>query len=200
MAQDIRDLFKADKELQKQEGMPEGHEARFLEKLNANSSLNPPKPKFNWMAVAASLLVLLALSFGGYTFLNPEAVEVTPQPKVAETETAPVVKTKTLGDLSPDLKKVEDYYLASIHTELSQVELTSENKELIDGYIQRLEELSNEYKKLSVELTESGPSELTVNALIDNLKLRLNLLYRLRDQLKELKSEPVAGEDVQQSI
>ncbi|WP_299782229.1 hypothetical protein [uncultured Formosa sp.] len=199
MAQDIRDLFEADKAHQKDDRLSEGHEARFLEKLKASLPQDPPKSKFNWMAVAASLVILFALSFGGYTFFNADKITKTQQ-QVVETEVTPVVKTKTLGDLSPDLKKVEDYYLASIHTELSKVELTPENKELIDGYIQRLEELTNEYKKLSIELTESGPSELTVNALIDNLKLRLNLLYRLRDQLKEFSTDAIADEAIEQSI
>mgnify|MGYP000968125522 CR=1 FL=1 len=66
-----------------------------------------------------------------------------------------------------------------------------ENKELFDSYIVRLEELNNEYKRLSIELTESGPNELTVSALIDNLKLRLNLLYRLKEQLNELNTEKI---------
>ena len=55
--------------------------------------------------------------------------------------------------------------------------------ELFDGYVVRLGELNQEYKRLSVELTENGPNELTVSALIDNLKLRLNLLYRLKEQI-----------------
>jgi len=199
MAQDIRDLFEADKAHQKDERLSEGHEARFLEKLNASLPQDPPKSKFNWMAIAASVVVLLALSFGGYTVFNTDKVVGTQQ-QVADTATTAPSKTKTLGDLSPDLKKVEDYYMASIHTEISQVELTPENKELIDGYMQRLEELTNEYKRLSVELTESGPSALTVNALIDNLKLRLNLLYRLRDQLKEFSTDAIAEEAREQSI
>ena len=64
----------------------------------------------------------------------------------------------------------------------------------------QLDELDKEYKHLSVELTESGPTELTVNALIDNLKFRLNLLYRLRAQLKQLNTSENNTEEVKQSI
>ena len=95
---------------------------------------------------------------------------------------------KSLGDISPDFKKVEDYYLANINIELSKVKQTPENKELFDGYVMRLAELNQEYKRLSVELTDHGPNELTVSALIDNLKLRLNLLYRLKEQLNDLNT------------
>ncbi len=89
---------------------------------------------------------------------------------------------------------MEDYYLANINLELSKVKLTPENKELFDGYVVKLEELNKEYKPLSVELTENGPNELTVSALIDNLKLRLNLLYRLKEQLQDLNDSNVDQE------
>jgi hypothetical protein len=59
----------------------------------------------------------------------------------------------------------------------------------------RLEELNKEYDRLSVELTENGPNELTVSALIDNLKLRLNLLYRLKEQLKDLNDSEMSQDN-----
>ena len=63
-----------------------------------------------------------------------------------------------------------------------------ENKELFDGYVLRLEELNTEYNSLSKELTDNGPDEHTVNALIQNLKFRLNLMYRLKEQLNQLNT------------
>ena len=74
---------------------------------------------------------------------------------------------------------------------------TPESKELFDGYLLRLEELNKEYTRLEEELTQSGPNEQTVNALIDNLKLRLNLLYRLKEKLSELNESNNIFEEVQ---
>ena len=122
---------------------------------------------------------MLGFSFGAYQFLGSEQVAEIPVETVA---------TKSLGDISPQLKKVEDYYLANINLELSKMKVTPESKELFDGYLERLEELNKEYAALADELTQSGPSELTVNALINNLKLRLNLLYRLKEKLSELNA------------
>ena len=51
----------------------------------------------------------------------------------------------------------------------------------------RLDVLNNDYLLLNKELNESGPNEANVNALIDNLKLRLELLFKLKNKLKELK-------------
>ena len=91
--------------------------------------------------------------------------------------------------MSPQLKKVEDYYLANINLELSKMEVTPENKELFDGYLSRLQELNDEYDVLTKELEESGPTEHIINASIDNLKLRLNLMYRLKEKLNEINNE-----------
>jgi len=178
MAQDIRDLLKQDLKEQNKK-MPENHEARFLDKLN-KALPEQQKPKFNWLQIAASIVLFVGLGYGGFTYFN--------NPVVPIDNNTIVVADKSLGDVSPDLKKVEDYYLANINLELSKVKLTPENKEMFDGYVQRLEDLKKEYSKLSVELTKNGPDEQTINALIDNLKFRLNLLHRLKEQLKTLST------------
>ncbi|NNC50052.1 MAG: hypothetical protein HKO01_05900 [Flaviramulus sp.] len=191
MAQDIRELLKDDN--MAHERMPENHQDRFLKKLDVAL---PTKnySKFSWIKIAASIVVLLGLSFGAYKFFQPQDSLLISPSQVAITETT---VTKTLGDISPGLKKVEDYYLASINLELSKMKYTPETKEMFDDYLEQMEALNKEYKRLSVDLTESGPSELTVNALIDNLKFRLNLMYRLKSQLNELNTS--SGE-VKQSI
>ena len=183
MAQDIRKLFENEQKVSNQK-MPDGHETRFLEKLDESLPTPSIKKRFSWLQIAASVAVFFCLSFGAYTYFNQIPVEPIKGDDV-------VTNLKTLGDISPDLKKVEDYYLANINLELSKVKLTPDNKELFDGYVARLEELNKEYKRLSIELTEHGPNELTVSALIDNLKLRLNLLYRLKEQLKDLNTPEI---------
>ena len=185
MAQDIRDLFK--NEEVSSETMLENHQERFLKKLN--DALPETKSKsFNWYGIAASVVVLFGLSYGAFTYVSkigikPNTEHMTPS-------------IKTLGDVSPGLKKVEDYYLASINLELSKIKYTPETKEVFDGYIKQLDELNKEYERLSIELTEIGPTELTINALIDNLKLRLNLLYRLKEQLQELNHTDLQSQSV----
>ena len=186
MARDIRDLFKEAQVAH--EDMPKHHEARFLEKLEAAFPEEKPQPfSFKWFNVAASVVLLIGLSFGAYKFMAPvNSHDDTP---------VTVAKTKTLGDISPDLKKVEDYYLASINLELSKIKPTADTKAVFDGYLEQLEALNIEYKKLSVELTENGATELTITALIDNLRFRLSLLYRLREQLQTLNASGTAFED-----
>jgi len=190
MAQDLRHLFENEKK-DSQLKMSEGHEARFIKKLdNALPEDTSIKKRFSILKIAASIVVLIGLAFTAYKFSQqPIAIENTVVENENQTKED---QLKSLGDVSPDLKKVEDYYLANINLELSKIKQTPENKELFDGYVIRLAELNQEYKRLSVELTENGPNELTVSALIDNLKLRLNLLYRLKEQLHDLNASAEA--------
>lgn len=186
MAQDIRDLIKNDK-TQFKSKMSKGHESRFLEKLESELPQNNDRQKsWSWLNIAASVVIVLGLSFGAYNFFQESSYDKIEPDLVENNEME--TNMKSLGDVSPDLKKVEDYYLANINLELSKVKLTPENKELIDGYLNQLAELNKEYKNLSLELTNSGPNELTVNALITNLKMRLNLMYRLKEQLELLNN------------
>ncbi|WP_067145804.1 hypothetical protein [Pseudotamlana agarivorans] len=193
MARDIKDLFKD--QVVSNERMPENHQVRFLEKLDKALPQQPKPNRFLGLKIAASIAVLLGLTFGLFKFFN--GAENTVPVQVAHTKP---VETKTLGDISPGLKKVEDYYLASINLELSKMTYTDETKELVDSYLEQIDTLDKAYQDLFLEFTEEGPSELTINALIDNLKLRLNLLYRLKGQLKDLQSPETKKDALQQHI
>ena len=191
MAQDIRDLLKQDKKVENSE-MPIGHEARFLNRLDMAIPQKYSQSRFTFLNIAASIVLLVGLTFGGYKLIDSTSVDTIIPEKSTET-----VVAKTLKDVSPQLKKVEDYYLASINFELSKMKITPESKELFDGYLMRLEELNNEYNNLTNELIDLGPNEQTVNALIDNLKFRLNLLYRLKDKLNEFNNSQNGYEELQ---
>jgi uncharacterized protein YeeX (DUF496 family) len=140
------------------------------------------------MRIAAVAVVAFGLGYFGFQQLSTDQADLGPAvvDSIDDTgnTTAPGL---TLGDISPDLKKIEDFYTNGINVQLASLETDDENRELIDGYMLRLEELSKEYNTLNVELNEFGPTEATITALIDNLKLRLELLFRLKNKLEELK-------------
>ena len=77
--------------------------------------------------------------------------------------------------------------MANINYELTQVEVSEIGKQLFESYMQQLSQLNEEHKVLQKELTDIGPNEQTINAMIDNLQLRLKLLYQLKEKLSELK-------------
>ncbi|RYC53243.1 hypothetical protein [Flagellimonas olearia] len=184
MAQDLKEMFA--KERERAHSMKEGHEARFLSKLEKELPTSPQRKSIQlfWMRVAASVVVALGIAV---FFLSREQEVLPVKNPVVENET----KTQqpfSLGDLSPDLKKVESYYLTNINLELSDLEFDSENKEVLDSYMGRLAELDAEYRLLNKELNEMGPNDQTIGALVKNLQLRLQLLQRLKSKLNQLKS------------
>lgn len=181
MKRDIRKLFAEDSKLTKGK-MPEGHEGRFIQKLDSELP-EQNLSSFFFLKIAAGLVLVFGLGYGIFTQMGSDPIEssiVNVDDKKTEFQ--------SLGDISPDLKKVENYYLANINMELAKMTYTPENMDLIDGYLKRLSDLNSEYKLLNEELAETGPNVETVDALINNLKLRLNLLQRLKDQLNELNT------------
>jgi len=190
MAQDLRELLKG--ENLKNKTLSKGHESKFEAMLEEAMPLEE-KPSFNWMKVAAIAIVMLGVAFFGYQYLSDftgNTIDKNSNP-IVNTEKKTTEKTNqiSLGDLSPDLKKVEEYYLMGINVQLASLKINSENKEMVDGYMNQLSNLDKEYKRLSIELNKEGPSEATITALIDNLKLRLELLFKLKNKLNELKTQ-----------
>lgn len=187
MAQDLRDLFRNKDVVKPEPPLSQGHEDRFLKRLESELPKDKPRSGFNLFSIAASVIVLLGLAYGAFTMF--------PDTKL-DTDMSNGTPLKSLGDVSPDLKKVEDYYLASINLELSRLKLTTENKDLVDGYMLRLKELNDEYDNLTLEWNKNGLNEKTLNALIDNLKFRLNLITRLKDQLQEFNEGTFKEESI----
>ncbi len=196
MARDIKKILEDYKP--QQPSLKAGHEARFEAKLKKAFSETTTEAKTNsvpWGKIAAAIVVLVTVSFFGYQQLSNTSSPIQTETgnSVVETTTeATQDETKpklTLAGISPDLKKIEEYYMTGINVQLASLKITDENKDLVDGYMQRLSELDKEYNALNTELSEMGPSEATVTALIDNLKLRLDLLFKLKNKLKELKNQ-----------
>ncbi|WP_339651588.1 hypothetical protein [uncultured Maribacter sp.] len=182
MEQDLREMFKKEKREQ-QSIINNGHEERFLEKLQQSL---PKGEKTNraWLKVAVSIMVMLSVGVSYFLWNNNSNVGST----VVESDPINEKQTEfTFGDLSPDLKKVENYYVANINLELAKLEVSPDTKDLIDGYMEQLNNLNIEYKTLNAELKELGPNDQTITALIENLQLRLQLLQKLKRKLNDLK-------------
>lgn len=173
MSKDLRELLKNE---QMEKGkLSKNHRTKFEAKLE--QEMHSSKSNKNmFLRIAASFLVIVGIGYSVNYFSN-NTVE-----KPQE-----VAKIESLGSISPELKTIENFYLSSIQTEISNLEETPENKELVNGFLEKIGELTADYKELTEELNEVGLNEKTINALIENLQLRLKLLYQLKEQLNELK-------------
>ena len=185
MAQDLRELFKEQRENERFR-MNKGHEDRFLNRLKDELPSVKKSKSYQWLKIAAAVVIMLSVST--YLFLqnksNPNSIKTT----VVEASTNEDKNSISFGDLSPELKKVENYYVANINYELSKLEVSEENKEVVDGFLSRLDDLNMEYQDLNKELNEIGPNDQTIEAAINNLQLRLQLMQKLKSKLNQLKS------------
>lgn len=183
MSQDLRKIF--EKERAKKFRLKDGHETRFAQKLEESM---PVKRNSSWAlwSIAASVAVLIAV--GLFTFTSEESMNEIPTTVVETTPENPAANGITIGDLSPDLKKVEQYYVGQINLELASLDVSKENKIVVDGFMKELDALNKEYAELNKELNDLGPNDQTIGALIKNLQLRLQLLHKLNTTLNNLKS------------
>ncbi len=97
-------------------------------------------------------------------------------------------KINSIADISPDLKKVEDYYLTNINYQIAKIKITDQNKDLLEIYLSQLSVLQQEYKELNTNLISKEVSDETLDALIENLQLRLQLLRQLKKKLEKIET------------
>ena len=172
MSKDIREIMKNYKN--EDVSLSANHRANFQDRLL--KEVHPPlkKRNYRWLQVAASVVLIVSLAIGYF------GIETTPDVQPT--------KEISLGSLSPELKSIENYYENTINYEISNLSVNDSNKEILDGYLAKIGELTTEYKSLTTELNTKGVNDEIINALINNLQLRLQLLQRLKKQLNDLKN------------
>ena len=180
MQQDIRDKFKNYEEENVE--LSKNHSTKFEALLQQELHQNKPKKNYiKWLSVTASIMLLVSIGIQFYP-------NKTPEPIITKNDDDSTTKQITLGNISPEFNTIETYYINSINLEISQIDLSDENKELVDSYLLKIAELTKEYKNLTQELNTKGVNDATIDALIRNLQLRLQLLQRLKKQLNEFKN------------
>lgn len=200
MSQDIREMFR-NEEGNSSEKLPNQHKNRFGDKLEEAFPKADRQRKFLLLKIAAMLVVVLSLAMFLLVPQNPfsrNKVVETPSEDETQEEIIPVTKEFQLSDVSPEYKKVEDYYLASLNIELAKLDVTEDNKGLIDSFMKQMAGLDREYQRLNKEFGEEGPNDQTIEAMISNLQLRLDMLRKLKNKIEDIKkSKKKTYENVQ---
>lgn len=180
MPKDIREILKSD--LKSSLKLSSDHRDKFESKLQHFKK--PKQNNYYFLKIAASIILLISL---GYFFTQQE--DMNPQTQVA--------KVVDLASVSPEMKKIENYYLTAINYEMASIEPNDENKVIRDTYLKKIADLTTQYKQLSIDLTEKEINEKTVNALITNLQMRLQLLLDLKDTINEMNtSKTIKNENI----
>lgn len=168
MKRDIRNLFE-NEEVQNTKQLPEHHRVEFLARLKRQSK-RKQKPYFR-LSVAAVLLIALTIGFN--VFKTESESE----------ETAPILA---------QIETLEATYLADIETEWQNFIAIAEDEVLVERFRKKLKELDADYKDIAVQFKTDTNNILVIEALVDNLQTRLQILKDIQKHIKILnqKSEP----------
>jgi hypothetical protein len=143
-----------------------------------------------WYAAAAAAAIALVMV--GAWMTNGTSVPVLAEiPNVTETPAAIV----SLSDVSPEMAEVEDYFIQSVSTRVQAVDNYGQASEsFVQSCLGRLELLESDYAELKKDLSANLNDQRVINAMIQNYRIRLQVLDQLLRQL-ELNQQRKQGKD-----
>lgn len=146
-----------------------GHFNRFETKLNnefkSRTKWNPRS--WVWLAIAASVALLIGIWFGGYS--AKQGLE--------------------LADVSPQMEETQNFFVSTIKQEIESINLkrTDENQQIIEDAFKQLNKLEENYHLLTIELEKSNEDKRIIYAMISNYQQRIEVLQTLLQQLDEIQ-------------
>lgn len=155
----------------------QGHEKRFMEKLQANQQTSK-RTTVLWkpfIGIAATLALVFTLVL----------IHNSKQNKTS------------LASVSPEMAKAESFFTSTISSELKKLNHAenTETKLIIKDAMIQLNKLEYEYEQLKTDLTKSGKDQRVIYAMISNFQSRITILQNtlkqieLRNQLKNSNYE-----------
>lgn len=162
---ELEDYIKKNKEKFLTEEPTEGHMDRFLRKLEKEEESKRSSGVTFWR-IAAAIIVLVTISVSVLLprFNSPKDVQYV---------------SMSLSDVSDDLAEVEMYYQSKLEREYAELNKLSESDPVVKSYMDELESLNERYTDLEEQLYSSGSHEKVVIAMIENFRLRLELIEKL---------------------
>lgn len=96
-----------------------------------------------------------------------------------------------LGDVSPQYKEVENYYVHQVNLVENEVmtgnlEANAEQKEMLQ---QEMKSMDSVYVQLQKELKANPNDERIINAMIEHYQIKLDVLTYIVNQLKAIRNE-----------
>tara|TARA_R110000868_G_scaffold362437_1_gene624567 strand:- start:600 stop:1166 length:567 start_codon:yes stop_codon:yes gene_type:complete len=164
----------------------DGHETRFLDKLNnkeksvikiTRSRKNTWKPL---MGIAASIALIITLFLG----------------------TQQQNESRELASVSPKMEETQDFFTATINEELNKLKEASspEVEKLVQDALKQIKILENDYVNLKTDLTKSGDDNRVIYAMISNFQNRIDILKSTLNKIKTIKQLKKSSNETSKSI
>jgi hypothetical protein len=97
----------------------------------------------------------------------------------------------TLGDVSPEYKEVENYYVHQVNlmeSEIGNIDLKNnpEQKEIL---FKEMKSMDSVYVQLQKELKANPDDERIINAMIEHYQTKVDVMNYILNQLKAIRNE-----------
>jgi hypothetical protein len=172
----IEDIIRNNKDLFEGAEPSEGHFERFNRKLEMRFHTTLTKRSivpYLLRAAVVTLLITLSSLWTWDHFIRSDRNKM------------------TLGDVSPQYKEVENYYVHQVNlmeSEIVNVDLKS-NPEQKKILMNEMKSMDSVYVQLQKELKANPNDERIINAMIEHYQTKLEVMTFIVDQLKSIRNE-----------
>jgi len=172
MKNNLEDFIQQNRTLFDEKEPPVGHFERFQKRMDEQDKGGSSRGVIRilpWLMAAASIVLLFFVYTGNMRQINNAGIE--------------------LAEVSSEMKETQGFFEATIRKEIAQIEKAKnpENQKIIEDGFQQLDKLEENYKKLTLELKESGENKRVIFAMITNFQQRIEVLQTILLQLEELE-------------
>ncbi len=168
---DLRDKLKNNKKMKE---LPNNHRNIFEQRLK-NELHQKPITNYSFLKIAASIVLIFSIGYFALMMDGPLVSTDDKRNKVS------------VRNISPEFKKMENVYLTAINYQIARINITDANRDFIEVFLSQLSDLQKEYSDLSVDLRKKNEvSEITLDAMIENLQLQLHLMRKLKKNLEKI--------------
>jgi len=172
----IEDIIRNNRDFFEGEEPSEGHFERFSVKLEIRNLTRAKRRSivpYLLRAAVVTLLVTLSSLWTWDHFIRPESSRM------------------TLGQVSPQYKEVENYYMHQVslmENELGNIDLknNSEQKEIL---LSEMRSMDSVYVQLQKELKTNPNDERIINAMIEHYQTKVEVMSYIVSQLKAIRNE-----------
>jgi hypothetical protein len=172
----IEEIIRNNKEFFDGAEPSEGHFERFTRKLEirfGNKTIKRSIVPYLLKAAVVTLLVTLSSLWTWDHFIRSDRNKM------------------TLGDVSPQYKEVENYYVHQVNimeSELVDIELKNspEQKQIL---MSEMRSMDSVYVQLQKELKANPNDERIINAMIEHYQTKLEVMSYIVSQLKAMRNE-----------
>jgi len=172
----IEEIIRSNKDFFEGAEPSEGHMERFDRKLEMRFHTGGVKRSivpYLLKAAVVTLLVTLSSLWTWDHFIRPGR------------------NMMTLGDVSPQYREVENYYLHQVNLmedEINSVSL-SDSPEQKKMLLQEMKSMDSVYVQLQKELKANPDDERIINAMIEHYQTKVDVMNYIVNQLKAIRNE-----------